>query len=60
MATLLIRKTNKQSWSQAAKQVMLDGFERLSAWAAGMNEVEGWNKYAVEAPTGAAVEMVEV
>ena len=59
-ATLLIRSTTKQSWSQATKQVMLDTFERLSDWATALNEVAGWNKYAVESPKGAAVEQVKL
>jgi len=58
--TLLIRKTSKQSWTQAAKQPMLDTFERLSEYAAGMNEEAGWNKYAVENTKGAAVTEVPV
>jgi hypothetical protein len=58
--TLLIRKSNKQGWAQATEHTMLDSFERLAIWADGMNEQAGWNKYAVKAPTGAAVHMVGV
>lgn len=60
MTALLIRKDTKQAWTSAAKQAMKDSFEKLSAWATGMNEQLGWNKYAVEAPTGAAVNQVPV
>ena len=46
-ATLLIRKSTKQSWAQATKQPMLDSVDQLDAWAQGMNADLGWDKYAV-------------
>ena len=46
-STLLIRKSTKQAWSQAAKQPMLDSVDKLDAWAQGMNTDLGWDKYAV-------------
>jgi hypothetical protein len=60
MSTLIIRKDAKQGWSKAARQTMLDSFERLAEWAAALNEQVGWRKYAVESPTGAVVEQVEL
>ena len=45
--TLLIRKDTKQAWAGAAKQVMLDSAERLTAWAEQMNDSLGWAKYRV-------------
>lgn len=46
-STLLIRKSTKQSWSQATKQQMLDSAERLAAWVDQMNDSLGWAKYKV-------------
>lgn len=43
--TLLIRKDTKQAWTGAAKQIMLDSVERLTAWAEQMNDSLGWSKY---------------
>lgn len=45
--TILVRKTSKQSWSQAAKIALLDSAERLEAWVEGMNETAGWAQYKV-------------
>ena len=49
MNIILARQTSKQSWTQAAKIVLLDSKERLEAWVVGMNETAGWNQYALEA-----------
>lgn len=65
--TLLIRKSTKQAWSQAAEVEMLDSVQSLANKVEGMNEESGFAKfqvlwpadYTVATDTGVVIAEVE-